>query len=330
MTEALEASAWQVEAAEAGDRLDAFLAKRAENLSRSRHKALIKAGHVKVNECPETDPSRRLAAGDRIEAEAPPPVDAEPQAEAIPLDVVYEDDDLIVIDKPAGLVVHPGAGNWTGTLVNALIAHCGDSLSGVGGVRRPGIVHRLDKDTSGLLVVAKNDAAHRGLAAQFADHGRQGPLIRQYDALVWGVLDPHIGTIDLPLDRSRTNRQKQAVSRVGGRTALTHYAVSETFAGLASLVACRLETGRTHQIRVHMAEIGHPLIGDTVYGAGFLTKAERLPEGLREKVATFGRQALHARILGFEHPRRGVALRFEADWPADMADLVQGFRERLV
>jgi 23S rRNA pseudouridine1911/1915/1917 synthase len=330
MGEAIESSAWQVEAGEAGERLDAFLARRAEGLSRNRHKALIKAGHVRVNAAPARDPNRRLAAGDQVVATIPPAEHAEPQGEAIPLEIVFEDDDLIVINKPPGLVVHPGAGNWTGTLVNALISHCGDSLSGIGGVRRPGIVHRLDKDTSGLLVVAKNDAAHRGLAAQFADHGREGPLVRGYDALVWGVPDPHIGTIDLPLDRSRTNRQKQAVSRVGGRSACTHYAVAETFAGLASLVGCRLETGRTHQIRVHMAEIGHPLIGDRVYGAGFLTKSERLPEGLRDKVTAFGRQALHARILGFEHPRRGEALRFEADWPKDMADLVQGFRERLV
>ena len=306
------------------------LAGREDRLSRSRLKALIQSGHVRVNARAIADPNHRLTAGDRIEVAVPPPEDPTPRGEAIPLTIVYEDGDLIVIDKPAGLVVHPGAGNWHGTLVNALLAHCGDSLSGVGGVRRPGIVHRLDKDTSGLLVVAKNDAAHRALAAQFADHGRQGPLIRQYDALVWGVPDPHIGTVDLPLDRSRANRQKQAVTRAGGRHALTHYAVSETFAGLASLVACRLETGRTHQIRVHMAEIGHPLIGDTVYGAGFLTKAERLPKDLRDAVAAFGRQALHARILGFEHPRGGEVLRFEADWPKDMADLVQQFRARLV
>jgi 23S rRNA pseudouridine1911/1915/1917 synthase len=281
MAEPLETSAFQVEPTEAGERLDAYLARREDRLSRSRHKALIKAGQVRVGQRAETDPSYHVMAGDAIQVVIPPPEDAEPQAESIPLTVVYEDEDLIVIDKPAGLVVHPGSGNWDGTLVNALLAHCGDSLSGIGGVRRPGIVHRLDKDTSGLLVVAKNDAAHRGLAAQFADHGREGPLIRQYDALVWGVPDPHIGTVDLPLDRSRTNRQKQAVSRSGGRRAITHYSLTENFAGLASLVACRAGDRADHQIRVHMAEIGHALIGDGVYGSGFLTKSERLPVELK-------------------------------------------------
>jgi 23S rRNA pseudouridine1911/1915/1917 synthase len=271
-----------------------------------------------------------MAEGEPVEVAFPPPQDAVPRAEAIPLSIVYEDDDLIVVDKPPGLVVHPGAGNVAGTLVNALIAHCGASLSGIGGVRRPGIVHRLDKDTSGLLVVAKNDLAHRALAAQFADHGVSGPLVREYDALVWGVPHPHIGTVNLPLQRDTRNRRKQAVARSGGRRAVTHYEVREIFGGTAALVTCRLETGRTHQIRVHMAHIGHPLVGDHVYGAGFLTKAETLPAELKDRVRAFRRQALHARLIGFAHPRTGRFVSFEADQPADMADLVREFRKLAV
>jgi 23S rRNA pseudouridine1911/1915/1917 synthase len=327
MAEAIETTTFRVEPAEAGERLDAFLARRDGRQSRSRHKAMIVAGQVQVSGRPQDDPNYRLASGDEVALSVVPIEKAEPEAEAIPLTVVYEDDDLIVIDKPAGLVVHPGAGNWSGTLVNALLAHCGSSLSGVGGVRRPGIVHRLDKDTTGLVVVAKNDLAHRDLAAQFADHGRAGPLIRAYDALVWGVPDPHMGMVDAPLDRDSRNRQKQAIARSGGRRAITHYAVQERYADLAGLVTCRLETGRTHQIRVHMAHLGHPLVGDSVYGGGFLTKAERLPGELKATVKAFPRQALHARVLGFRHPRTGETLRFETNWPADMADLVERFRQ---
>ena len=327
MANPLEKAAFRVEPEEAGLRLDAFLARCAPKISRSRHKALIKHGKVAVDGRVASDPNRRVAAGEAVMIIVPAAEPAEPGAEQIPLSVVYEDDDLVVIDKPAGLVVHPGAGNWTGTLVNALIAQCGDSLSGLGGVRRPGIVHRLDPDTSGLLVVAKNDTAHQGLAAQFADHGRSGGLLREYDALVWGVPHPHIGSIDAPVDRDARNRQKQAVKRSGGRHAITHYSVQEDFAGLAALTTCRLETGRTHQIRVHMAHIGHPLVGDKIYGSGFLTKAEKLPMELRDGVRAFPRQALHARLLGFEHPRTGKSLRFEADQPADMAAIVEGFRK---
>jgi 23S rRNA pseudouridine1911/1915/1917 synthase len=327
MADAIEKAAFRVEPGEAGLRLDAFLARRDSRFSRSRLKALIKAGQVRSKGRPVTDPNHRIAADDLIEVAVPPAADAEPEAETIPLTVMFEDDDLIVIDKPAGLVVHPGAGNFSGTLVNALLAHCGDSLSGIGGVKRPGIVHRLDKDTSGLLVVAKNDAAHRRLSAQFADHGRTGPLLREYDALVWGVPNPHMGVIDLPLNRDLKNRQKQAVARSGGRRAVTRYGVHERFAGLAALVGCRLETGRTHQIRVHMAHIGHPLVGDRVYGAGFLTKAETLPAELKARVKAFGRQALHARLLRFAHPRTGKILQFETNWPQDMAGLVERFRK---
>jgi 23S rRNA pseudouridine1911/1915/1917 synthase len=329
MGEAIEKASFRVEPGEAGERLDVFLARRDKRFSRSRAKALIKAGQVRLGGAAVGDPNRRLASGETIEVALPPAADPRPQAETIPLSVVYEDSDLIVIDKPAGLVVHPGAGRPAGTLVNALIAHCGESLSGIGGVRRPGIVHRLDKDTSGLLVVAKNDAAHRALSAQFADHGRTGALQREYVGLAWGAPNPHIGAIDLPLDRDLRNRQKQAVRR-GGRHAVTHYAVEAKFGDLASLLRLRLETGRTHQIRVHLAHIGHPLIGDSDYGAGYATKAERLPMELKGRVKAFGRQALHARRLSFAHPKSGEILRFESNPPADMAELVKGFRELAV
>jgi RluA family pseudouridine synthase len=224
-----------------------------------------------------------VVSGTPILVIIPEPAPAEPQGESIPLNVLYEDIDLLVINKPAGLVVHPAAGHETGTLVNALIFHCGSSLSGIGGVRRPGIVHRLDKDTSGLLVVAKNDKAHAGLSAQFADHGREGPLEREYMAIIWGVLPRPAGTISGNIDRSSSNREKMAVvQNCKGREAITHYEAGETFAGMsgeavASLVTCRLETGRTHQIRVHMAHIGHPLIGDGIYGGGFNCSINQRP-----------------------------------------------------
>jgi 23S rRNA pseudouridine1911/1915/1917 synthase len=330
MAEPLEKLTLRVEPGEAGERLDVFLAQRASRFSRSRLKALIKAGAVSLNDEARLDPAIRVATGDSITLAVPPPEAAVPAAEPIPLAILYEDDDVIVIDKPAGLVVHPGAGNLSGTLVNALIAHCGDSLSGIGGVKRPGIVHRLDKDTSGVLVVAKNDAAHRGLSAQFADHGRKGPLKREYDALVWGVPDPHIGSVGAPLKRDDRNRQKQAVARLGGRRALTHYRVAEAFGDRAALVTCRLETGRTHQIRVHMAHIGHPLVGDAVYGAGYLSKAEALPAALKAAITTLGGHALHARLLCFRHPRSGEILQFEADWPAKLTDLAELFRKLTV
>jgi 23S rRNA pseudouridine1911/1915/1917 synthase len=246
------------------------------------------------------------------------------------LRIVYEDDDLIVIDKPAGLVVHPAAGHDSGTLVNALIAHCGDSLSGIGGVKRPGIVHRLDKDTSGLLVIAKNDRAHQGLAAQFADHGRSGPLERAYLALVWGIPERQRGTVEAPLARSQHNREKIAVvGEERGRYAITHYELIEALPAaepVASLVRCELETGRTHQIRVHMAHIGHPLLGDLVYGAGYKTKANRLTQARQAALKALGRQALHAAVLGFEHPRTGAFLRFESPLPADMTALLESLR----
>jgi 23S rRNA pseudouridine1911/1915/1917 synthase len=257
-----------VAAADAGARLDRALATTIADLSRTRLKALILAGEVTVGGRTVRDPGHRVNAGDAVTVALPPPEPAAPAPENIPLNIVFEDDAIIVIDKPRGMVVHPAAGKTTGTLVNALIAHCGESLSGIGGVKRPGIVHRLDKDTTGLMVVAKTDRAHASLAAQFADHGRTGPLRRGYLAFVWGAPDRPRGTIEQPIDRHPHARDKMAV-RVGGREAITHWEVLERFPGpdgkpVASLLACRLDTGRTHQIRVHLAHAGHPLIGDPV------------------------------------------------------------------
>jgi len=310
---------------EAGERLDRVLAARLADLSRSRLKALILAGEVAIGGRTIRDPGHRVNAGDAIALAVPAPEPAAPRAEPIPLKVVFEDEAIIVIDKPKGLVVHPAAGNWTGTLVNALIAHCGDSLSGIGGVRRPGIVHRLDKDTTGLMVVAKTDRAHRALAAQFADHGRAGPLRRGYLAFVWGVPDRPKGVIDRPIDRHPRARDKMSV-RPGGRNAVTHWQVIERYQGtdatpIASLLACRLETGRTHQIRVHLAHIGHPLMGDDVYGPGFKTKAARLAPAARAALGDLGRQALHAYILSIEHPLTGESLEFQSELPGDLVRL---------
>jgi 23S rRNA pseudouridine1911/1915/1917 synthase len=308
---------------DAGVRLDRVLAVRVEGLSRSRLKALVLAGQVTVGGRTVLDPGQHVNAGAEIEVAIPAPEPAAPLPENIPLNVVYEDAELIVIDKPAGLVVHPAAGHWTGTLVNALIAHCGTSLSGIGGVKRPGIVHRLDKDTTGLMVVAKTDRAHQALVAQFADHGRTGPLERGYLAIAWGVPRAPKGTIDKPIDRHPHARDRMAI-REGGREAITHWQVLGRYADtagepIASLIECRLETGRTHQIRVHLAALGHPLLGDAHYGAGFKTKATRLPETAQSAITALGRQALHAHILGVEHPVTGKLLEFKADPPPDFA-----------
>ena len=315
---------------EGARRLDRVLAIHAPALSRSRLKALILAGSVSTGGTPLRDPAYHVAPGDTITIDVPPAVPAEPAAENIPLAIVHEDDDIIVIDKPKGLVVHPAAGHETGTLVNALIAHCGDSLSGIGGVKRPGIVHRLDKDTTGLMVAAKNDRAHASLTAQFADHGRTGALRRGYMALVWGVPNRPRGTVDAPIDRHLHARERMAV-RDGGREAITHWEVLETFAGrdgkpIASLLACGLETGRTHQIRVHLAHIGHPLLGDTVYGPGFKTKANQLGPQARAALERLGRQALHAYLLALEHPGTGEVLEWTSEPPADIAALQKYLR----
>ena len=311
--------------ADAGNRLDRVLAASIPGLSRSRLKALILAGEVTLGGRTIRDPGHRVNAGDTIAVAIPAPEPAAPAGEDIPLNVVFEDEAIILIDKPRGLVVHPAAGAQSGTLVNALIAHCGTSLSGIGGVRRPGIVHRLDKDTTGLLVVAKTDQAHVALSRQFADHGRTGPLRRGYLAFVWGVPDRPKGSIEKPIGRHPHARDKMAV-RADGREAITHWERLEVYQGadgtpVASLLACRLETGRTHQIRVHLAHLGHPLMGDPVYGPGFKTKAARLPKAAAAALAGLGRQALHAYLLVIEHPITGKALEFRSELPADLARL---------
>src|SRR5216684_1562304 len=354
-------------AAEAGQRLDRALAAFVNDLSRSRLKTLILAGHVAISGRTIRDPSHHVNVGDEVALIVPQATPAAPRPENIPLAVVYEDADIIVIDKPHGLVVHPAAGNWTGTLVNALVAHCGATLSGIGGVRRPGIVHRLDKDTTGLMVVAKNDRAHRALAAQFADHGRTGPLQRGYLAFVWGTPDRPKGLIDKPIDRHPQARERMAV-RTGGREAITLWEVLENYpaaslralppppppyppplggegregsrrAGrghdvhptgakrggptpaVASLLDCRLKTGRTHQIRVHLAAIGHPLLGDATYGPGFRTKMALLSEDAREALLALSRQALHAYLLAIEHPGSGKEMVFRSELPPELARL---------
>ena len=313
-----------ISAEEAGGRLDRVLAARIPALSRSRLKALIIDGQVTIAARTVRDPAAQVNSGDTVTVNLPPPVDAKPEGQAIPLNIVYEDDALIVIDKPKGLVVHPAAGHASGTLVNALIAHCGASLSGIGGVRRPGIVHRLDKDTTGLMVVAKTDKAHRALSKQFADK-TEGPLKRGYLALVWGVPGRPKGTIDAPLGRHQHARDRQAV-RPDGRAAITHWQLLEQFAGpdgkpVASLLACTLETGRTHQIRVHLAHIGHPILGDATYGTGFKTKISRLGPKAAEALGALGRQALHAYLLAIEHPETAETLEFQSELPGDLRRL---------
>ncbi len=319
-----------VEGDEGSVRLDRALAVRCPDLSRSRLKALILAGHVSVGAASVRDPAYHVAKGDTITIDVPAAVAAEPEGEAIALDIVFEDDDIIVINKPSGLVVHPAAGHETGTLVNALIAHCGISLSGIGGVKRPGIVHRLDKDTTGLMVAAKNDRAHQSLTGQFADHGRTGAMRRGYMAFVWGAMSRQRGTVDAPIDRHPHAREKMAV-REGGRQAITHWEITETFqtrdgSPVASLLSCQLETGRTHQIRVHLAHIGHPLIGDSVYGPHFKTKANALGPSAREALAALGRQALHAYHLTVEHPRTAEIITWEVVLPEDLLLLQNALR----
>lgn len=314
-----------VSADEAGERLDRLLARHVSDLSRSRLKALVLAGDVLIDARPIRDPGHRVRAGADVAIGVPPPEPARPQPQSIPLLILFEDKEIIVIDKPAGLVVHPAAGHRADTLVNALIAHCGDSLSGIGGERRPGIVHRLDKNTSGVMVIAKTDRAHQSLAAQFADHGRTGPLRRAYLAFVWGVPRDARGTIDKPVGRHPQARQKIAV-RPDGRNAITHWQVLEKYVDtsgnpVASLLECRLETGRTHQIRVHLASISHPLIGDDVYGSGFRTKIALLPRDAGSAAAGLGRQALHAYLLGVDHPTSGKYIEFQAPLPDDLTAL---------
>jgi len=313
---------------QAGHRLDRFLADAHADMSRSRLRQLIDAGAVTRGGETIRDANHRVKPGETYVTLVPPPVPAAPLGQDIPLAVVYEDKDLIVIDKPAGLVVHPAAGNPDGTLVNALIAHCGESLSGVGGVARPGIVHRLDKDTSGLLIAAKNERAMKSLAKQFANH----TIERAYHAVVWGSPRLGDGIIETQIGRNPFDRKRMGVLRAGGKEARTRYRVIERFGSatrpFASLIECRLETGRTHQIRVHLTHLGHPLIGDASYGRSRQAPRAKAPD---EEVAfaaamNFSRQALHAYLLGFQHPSLHKTLRFESKWPADLSGLIEALR----
>ncbi len=317
-------------------RLDKWLSEQLPDITRTRLKALIEDGQIHRDDQKTTNPSAKIRDGEVYSLTIPPLADPTPQAENIPLDILYEDDDLIVLEKPVGLVVHPGAGNWSGTLVNALLYHCGDSLSGIGGVARPGIVHRLDKDTSGVMVVAKHDRAHHRLSKQFSKH----TIERAYLALTNGAPRPGFGTIDKPLTRAPSDRKKIAVAREpfgpNARHAITHYKVQASYGldrgklpgeAVAALVACRLETGRTHQIRVHMAHQGHPLIGDQTYGNGpglaGLKPGDDAADHAIATIRAFNRQALHAHLLGFTHPISGEEMRFQRPPPADFQALQQ-------
>jgi 23S rRNA pseudouridine1911/1915/1917 synthase len=300
----------------AGWRLDRALAALLPTYSRERLKALISSGQVMSAGQLSRDPSAKAKEGTSFSVAVPPPTPAHNEAQDIPIEIVFEDDHLLVVDKPAGMVVHPAAGNYDGTMVNALLHHCNGRLSGIGGVARPGIVHRIDKDTSGLLVVAKTDPAHEGLAAQFAKHS----IERRYAAIVAGLPKSGSGTVDANLARSSADRKKIAIVSVGrGKRAVTHWRLVETLKQ-AALMECQLETGRTHQVRVHMASIGHPLMGDPVYGRSRSEHREVL------KRLEFNRQALHAARLGFVHPITGGTLTFESPIPSDMQQLLSCLR----
>lgn len=304
---------------QAGTRLDRLIAAGAADLSRSRAKALIEAGHVTRGGATISDPSYRVKPGQTFIIVVPPVAVTELKAEAIALDIAYEDSDLIIINKPAGMVVHPSPGHAEATLVNALMAHCGAALSGIGGELRPGIVHRLDKDTSGLMVVAKNDTTHRALSEALAARDVE----RTYHALVWGLPSPPQGEIEGAIGRHPTNRKKMAIVARGGRPALTRYRVLREFGAAASLVECRLATGRTHQIRVHLAAIGHPVMGDPTYGGVTAVRSAPLGPAAAQTLKDLGRQALHAVRLQFRHPRTGKTIRCEVDLPNDIKALLK-------
>lgn len=300
-----------------GKRVDRFLADAFAATSRSRLKALIEDGRVRRDGALLTEPSEAVRPGASYVLVEPAPLPATPQGQAMDLNILYEDSDLIVLDKPAGLVVHPAPGNYDGTLVNALVAHCGDSLTGIGSERRPGIVHRLDKDTSGVMVVAKTELANAALTQAFAARN----LDRAYLALVWGLPSPAAGDIEGAIGRDPRDRKRMAVRGVGGKQALTHYRTLANHDLSAALLECRLATGRTHQIRVHLSAKGHPLVGDPVYLRRIPGAAKGLAADLRGRMLDFPRQALHAYRLGFTHPRSGKTLSFTTPPPADMLEL---------
>ncbi len=297
---------------DAGIRIDKFIAEEIAAFSRSQAQKLIESGCVFADDEIIADKNFKTRIGDVYQITLPEPQQAEPAAENIPLDILYEDEDLIVVNKCAGMTVHPAAGVYNGTLVNALLYHCKDSLSGIGGVARPGIVHRIDRNTSGILVVAKNDVTHRGLAEQFFKHS----IERTYYAFVYNIPSPLKGVIEGNIARSSFDRKKMALVQNGGKTAVTHYETIENYKNAAALVRCRLETGRTHQIRVHLSSIGCHLIGDDVYKGKKSTL--NLPENVKNYVNSFPRQALHAASLGFIHPKTNEFLRFETNFPEDM------------
>jgi len=304
-----------------GERIDRFLALSFPELSRSRLKSLIQDGHVTCEGGTIADPSYRVKQDETFRVEIPPSKPAVPLPENIPLEVVYEDEYLLVINKPSGMVVHPAPGAENGTLVNALLYHCGESLSGIGGVKRPGIVHRLDKDTSGLMVVAKTDQAHKGLAKQFEDHS----LERSYQAVVWGMPNPREGEIEGNIGRSPYDRKKMAIVSRGGKYALTRYRVIRPLGILAALIECRLATGRTHQIRVHMASIGNPVIGDPVYGKGDQRWLKRASDEVKTAVNALQGQALHANLIGFIHPISGDKISFKGRLDSKIMRLIKSF-----
>jgi 23S rRNA pseudouridine1911/1915/1917 synthase len=306
------------EPAARGQRLDRFLADAIGTLSRSRVKALIEQGHLRRDGDVLHEPADPVRPGATYRLDLPPPAPASPEPQAIPFPSLYEDRDLIVLDKPAGLVVHPAPGNQDGTLVNALLAHCGDSLAGIGGERRPGIVHRLDKDTSGVMVVAKTQLANNALTGAFAARD----LDRAYLALVWGLPSPLEGEIEGAIGRDKRDRKRMAVVARNGKPALTRYRALRAWQTVVALLECRLATGRTHQIRVHLASRGNPVVGDPLYLRRVPAVARMLPEPVRHKLLDFPRQALHAARLGFAHPRTGEMLSFTTEPPADMTELI--------
>ena len=308
----------EVELSAIDGRIDKFLAQNIAELSRSQIQRLIEQGLVSCEDRVISDCAYKVRKGEEFQVEIPPLEEADPEPEEIPLDIVYEDDDLIVVNKPAGMTVHPAPGAYHGTLVNALLFYCKDKLSGIGGVKRPGIVHRIDKDTSGLLVVAKNDFTHRGLSEQFAEHS----IERTYHAVVYGVPNPLNGKIDANIGRSRFDRKKMAVVQTGGKHAVTNYKTLKIYQNVATLVQCNLETGRTHQIRVHLSHMGCHLVGDQLYVKSGKNAISGVSPEIKSFIIHFPRQALHAKSLGFVHPRSKIFMQFDSSYPQDFQELL--------